>query len=286
MALVTHVKYKNTGIVFQALVKEMISAILKEHNSTNRNSSSSILKKYFTSKTEIGKELLLYKTLTDLVGLKNEKHNITKILDLVLEKHSKLDFKKLNKEKYSLLGEIKSKIPNNDLFNIRIQEYRLLASIYKLFNTPKDNIKEHVMAYDTVVSNLGEIPTIATIQKPIKEWSSQPKDIQKLALQLLIEKFNTKYNKLSDKQRNLISKYLHEEISSTGFRDFIYTECLKINKKLKLISDNSKDTILKIKIDEISNLLEIITKSRYISEDHLDSLMLYYEFIDLMSIGK
>lgn len=286
MALVTHVKYKNTGIVFQALVKEMISAILKEHNSTNRNSSSSILKKYFTSKTEIGKELLLYKTLTDLVGLKNEKHNITKILDLVLEKHSKLDFKKLNKEKYSLLGEIKSKIPNNDLFNIRIQEYRLLASIYKLFNTPRDNIKEHVMAYDTVVSNLGEIPTIATIQKPIKEWSSQPKDIQKLALQLLIEKFNTKYNKLSDKQRNLISKYLHEEISSTGFRDFIYTECLKINKKLKLISDNSKDTILKIKIDEISNLLEIITKSRYISEDHLDSLMLYYEFIDLMSIGK
>lgn len=286
MALVTHVKYKNTGIVFQALVKEMISAILKEHNSTNRNSSSSILKKYFTSKTEIGKELLLYKTLTDLVGLKNEKHNITKILDLVLEKHSKLDFKKLNKEKYSLLGEIKSKITNNDLFNIRIQEYRLLASIYKLFNTPKDNIKEYVMAYDTVVSNLGEIPTITTIQKPIKEWSSQPKDIQKLALQLLIEKFNTKYSKLSDKQKKLISKYLHEETSSTEFRDFIYTECSSIDKQLKLILKNNKDAVLNIKINEISNLLETITKSRYVTEDHLDSLMLYYEFIDLMTIGK
>ncbi len=135
MALVTHVKYKNTGIVFQALVKEMISTILREHNSQEKNNASSIIKKYFTSKTEVGKELLLYKTLTDLVGIKTERHNITKILDLVLEKYSKLDFKKMGKEKYSLLGEIKSKISNNNLFDIRIQEYKLLASIYKLFNT-------------------------------------------------------------------------------------------------------------------------------------------------------
>ena len=95
MALVTHVKYKNTGIVFQALVKEMISTILREHNSQEKNNASSIIKKYFTSKTEVGKELLLYKTLTDLVGIKTERHNITKILDLVLEKYSKLDFKKM-----------------------------------------------------------------------------------------------------------------------------------------------------------------------------------------------
>lgn len=286
MALVTHVKYKNTGIVFQALVKEMISTILREHHSQEKNNASSIIKKYFTSKTEVGKELLLYKTLTDLVGIKTERHNITKILDLVLEKYSKLDFKKMGKEKYSLLGEIKSKISNNNLFDIRIQEYKLLASIYKLFNTPKDNIKEYVAAYDTVVTNLSEVPIIATVQKSIKEWTSQSKDVQKLALQLLIEKFNTKYNKLSDKQRNLISKYLHEEISSEGFRDFIYTECASIGKQLKLISKNSKDTVLNIKIDEISNLLETITKSRYITEDQLDSLMLYYEFIELMPIGK
>ncbi len=283
---ITHVKYKNTGIVFQALVKEMISTILKEHNSQEKNNASSIIKKYFTSKTEVGKELLLYKTLTDLVGVKTERYNITKILDLVLEKYSKLDFKKMSKEKYSLLGEIKSKIHNDKIFDIRIQEYKLLASIYKLFNTPKDNIKEYVNAYDTVVTNLNDTPTTPVVQKSVTEWTSQPKDVQKLALQLLIEKFNTKYSKLSDKQKKLISKYLHEETSSTEFRDFIYTECSSIDKQLKLILKNNKDTVLNIKINEISNLLETITKSRYVTEDHLDSLMLYYEFIDLMTIGK
>ena len=53
MSTVKHSKYKNTGILFELLVRQVASDTLSSENSE----AVRIIKEYFSNKTQLGKEL-------------------------------------------------------------------------------------------------------------------------------------------------------------------------------------------------------------------------------------
>ena len=65
---IKHSKYKNTGILFELLVRQVTADTLNGDQSPALN----IIKKFFV-KSELGKELKLYETLTKSKKLKVKK---------------------------------------------------------------------------------------------------------------------------------------------------------------------------------------------------------------------
>jgi len=86
-----HSKYKNTGILFELLVRQITSDTLSAKNSPAKD----ILQKYFV-KTELSKEFKLYETLFKKTGLTEGKAEI--IINTLLESFKKLNRSTLRRE--------------------------------------------------------------------------------------------------------------------------------------------------------------------------------------------
>ena len=123
---IKHNKYKNTGILFELLVRKITADTLSSGNSK----AASLVKKYFT-KTSLADENKLYQTVNNSIALSESKAD--SVLSTVLDLSKKLDRDKLAKEKYNLIKEIKNSFDLNDFFQAKIKNYKLLASTYILF---------------------------------------------------------------------------------------------------------------------------------------------------------
>ena len=55
-----HSKYKNTGILYELLVRQIATETL---NNANPPNAMGIIKSHFNKKTQLGKELVLYQNL-------------------------------------------------------------------------------------------------------------------------------------------------------------------------------------------------------------------------------
>ena len=89
-----------------------------------------LLKNYFHESKELGKELNLYKVLSSKTKLSEIRKN--HLVDHVLKSRGNLSNKKIKTEKYNLIKEIKDNY-GDDFFNAKIPNFKLNASIYKLF---------------------------------------------------------------------------------------------------------------------------------------------------------
>ena len=75
---VKHSKYKNTGILFELLTRQLTSDTI----TGNQSKSLSFLKKHFSSKTELLKEYKIYHTLATQIKKSLQKlHNKKQIIN-------------------------------------------------------------------------------------------------------------------------------------------------------------------------------------------------------------
>lgn len=189
--MVKHSKYRNTGILFELLVRQTTSDLINNQDSK----AVKILKKYFTN-TELGKEYSLYSSLTSSPKINETKAEM--LLTTILEQYKKLDYAKINKLKYNLIKEIKHNYDIDNFFKAKIDNYKPYAAIYTIFESQysksidtkqvmlnKINLLEHVTQSDL---NTSETKTIA------QELMKEDKEIRLLAYKLMVEKFNQKYS--------------------------------------------------------------------------------------------
>ena len=129
--LVKHNKFKNSGLLFELLVRQITSDTLSGNDSPAVN----ILKKYFV-KTELGKEYKLYDTVLKQSSLSEAKANM--IIDEVLKASHKLNRTTLKKEKYNLISEIKKlSLGVDDKLNILSKARSAKARLFRIkFKTP------------------------------------------------------------------------------------------------------------------------------------------------------
>ena len=111
--MIKHSKYKNSGILFELLVRQATSDLM----SNKDPKAVKIFKKYFTN-TELGKEYNLYNTVLNAPKLNETKAEI--LISTIVEQAKKLDREKLASEKYNLIKEIRKHYDLDNFFKAKI----------------------------------------------------------------------------------------------------------------------------------------------------------------------
>lgn len=270
-----HSKFKNTGVLFELLVRQVASDTLNNVDSK----AIPMIKKYFGKSTELSKELKLYQTLVKEKFAKEEKAN--HLVDAVLAAKSGLNQSILNRQKYNLIKEIKANYVLEDFFKSKVNNYKSLASIYKLFEyTIADNPIDIVNTRYTIVEHI----TRKEVKKPneLNEMSSfikQDKDVRLLSYKILVDKFNDKYSGLNEGQKSLLRQYINTVSEGTELKEFISKEVLKLQKEIKSLTSKVTDKVVKIKLAEVTNLLSEISGAKAVKDNHILSLLRYHELV-------
>ena len=272
-----HSKIRNTGILFELLTRQITVDVL---NNDKNGSAANILKNFFNKNTELGKEYELYRVLT-VENYKSET-KANHLVDAVLNARVKLNDASLKREKYNLIKEVRSNYDINDFFMARISNYKVSASIYKLFSINEDtNPKMETECRFTIVENI----TRKRISEKTKEnvmvegYRKQEKDLRLLAYSILIEKFNKKYSTLSSKQRNLLKEYINNISNTNSLKELIESETIKVKKELQSHLPKVSDKVTKIKLNEAINQAETLMKGRIVEDKQVVTLMRYYQLV-------
>lgn len=272
MSKLKHSKFKNTGILFELLVKQIASDTLADKDSL----ALEIIKRHFKKGTELNKELKLYQSLTKENF--NNQYQAQQFVDIVLTERSKLNESILRRQKYNLIKSIKESFVMEDFFKYRVGNYRELASVYKLFeNTSSTSPKEYVVCKNTILETITKEPTKVVTEEANTEYKEQPKEVRMLAYKFLVNSFNSKYTKLSEAQKQVLKKYINNVDNSGKLRTFVIEEVNKL--KVELSSVKISDKVTAIKLNETINLLDNITKSKVINENQILSLLRYHELL-------
>ena len=275
MKKMKHSKYKNTGILFELLVRQIATDTLN-----NRDSKATrIIREHFGKNTELVKELKLYQS--SIKESFSTEYKASEFLNIILNERSKLSETTLNKQKYNLIKDIKKNFVLEDFFKYRVSNYKENASIYKLFEYQNtESPREYVECKSTLLEHLtGKSQNTDKITTTInEEYSKQPKEVRLLAWKMLVENFNNKYTNLTAKQRNILKEYINSIDNSEKLKTFVIRECNLLSKNIKTI--NITDTVTKIKIAEVVKLISKVKSSKTITESQILSLLRYNELYD------
>ena len=273
---VKHSKIKNTGILFELLTRQITADILN----SGKSAAIKLIKTYFKENTELGKEIQLYNILVNK-SFKSETR-ASYLVDAVVKSRKKINFSQLRREKYNLIKEIKENYNLTDFFNSRISNYRVLASIYKLFSTENKSLSPDVETDSryTVIEHITQRKITSKEKKVFsEEFKGQDDDLRLLSYQILVDKFNQKYKTLNESQKNLLKNYINNVSNTNSLRGFVDNEAMKIKKELKTHIPKIKDDITKIKLTEAVKQIGNLTKGKIVNEKQVLTLMRYYELV-------
>ena len=272
-----HSKIRNTGILFELLTRQITVDVL---NNNKKGSAAKILKEFFNKKTQLGKEYELYRVLT--VENYTSEIKANHLVDAVVKARQKLNNSQLKREKYNLIKEIKKNYDINDFFMARIPNYKVNASIFKVFDSNTDGnpatetdsrftIVEHVTRKQK--SNKKEDKQL------VEGYKKQEKDLRLLAYGILVEKFNKKYSSLSQSQKKLLKEYINNISNTNSLKEFVETETYKVKAKLQSFLPKVSDKVTKIKLKEAINQAETLMKGRIVEDKQVVTLMRYYQLV-------
>ncbi len=267
-----HSKFKNTGILFELLVRQIAADTLAGKNSL----SLEIIKTHFKRGTELTKELNLYHTLQKEVF--DTQYKAQEFVNIVLEQRTNLNESILRKQKYNLIKSIKESYKIDDFFKYRVNNYKQLASTYKLFEFTQDiSPKEWVDCKNTIFENIVNKKEQLVEEKLNEEYTNQPKEIRLLAYKFLVDSFNEKYSSLNLAQKTILRTYINNIDNSEKLRKYVISEVKKL--KTQFSKTIVSDKIVSIKLNETISLMENIMTSKVISETQVLSLLRYHELL-------
>ena len=282
---IKHSKYKNTGILFELLVRQITADTLKGGDSP----AIDILKEYFV-KTSLGREYKLYESVLKSKVLNEGRANI--VISTILESSSKFNRTSLRKQKYNLINEIKKHYNLDVFFGAKIKNYKELASLYTLiegYNTKEASDSQQLIDNKiTLLEHLTkqEVNTEDIKEDVLKEFQTYDKDLRILTYKVLLEKFNSKYEKLSTEQKQVLKEFINSVDSTPGLRDFYNTKISELKATLNEEAKNIKDKATKIKITEVAKYLVELDKTAKVDNDNLVDLLQYYELVKEIKVAN
>jgi hypothetical protein len=276
---IKHSKFKNTGILFELLVRRITADTLSGVDSPAVN----ILKKYFAN-TEVGKEYKLYEAVFKSNNVNESKANA--ILTTVLESSKKLNRSKLRKEKYNLIKELKEHYNLEELFKTKLTKYKEFASLYTLLEIyNSQDITNPDQIIDNKVTLLEHLTSKDVSKEGVKddileEFKSYDKDLRILTYRVLLEKFNDKYSSLNDRQKYILKEFINSVDSTPRLKEFYSSEVEYIKETLNKEIAKTKDETTKIKLQEVSKLVKDLDKKSSIKSDNLVDLLQYHSLLE------
>ena len=276
---IKHSKFRNTGILFEVVVRKITSETLSGKDSPAIN----ILKSHFVN-TELGKEYKLYETLFNSKNLDSIK--ATTVLDTLLEQSKKLNRTRIRKEKYNLIKALKEHYNVEGLFKTKLNNYTAQASFYTLIETyntkklidPNQIIDNKVTLLEYLTSK--EVNRNNVRENVIEEFKSQDKDIRTLTYYILLEKFNDKYSSLNKRQKHILKEFIESVDNTPQLKEFYNKEVNFIKEEISTQLKKTTSEVIKIKLNEVSSLIKELDKRTVIKSDHLVDLLQYHSLLE------
>jgi len=271
-----HSKYRNTGILFELLTRQLTSDTIAGRQSK----ALTLLKKYFNSKSELLKEYKIYHTLVNKKFKKES--NATILIDTLIEAYNKLSKTRLRREKYNLIKEIKNSYNVNNFFNSKINNYKIMASIFNLIEnkeaTPLSIVNSKITLLENIVTK-SESPKLKK-DSIIETLSNTDKNTRLLTYKVILEKFNDKYNNLADNQKILLKEYVNCVSNSPVLKSYINEEIRNVKRQITQYSKKIKDKVIAIKLNETKDLIKPLCKKSSVHDDNVINLLNYYELVN------
>ena len=273
-----HNKYKNTGILFELLTRQITSDIMSNKDSAAVN----IVKKYF-SKGELVKEYKIYQALTKATSLNEIKAE--SIISSTVKLAERLNRTALRKEKYNLIKEIKQYYDLEEFFKAKIHNYKAYAAVSNLLEaqTSLEFIDPSFIIVNKVT--LLEFLTKQDVDKDriedqvIKEYASQDKATRALISKIMIEKFNEKYSNLLPEQRNVLKTYINNITNTVSLREFVNQELNNIKDSLTSLQSFVQDQRTQIKLTELISIIRPLDKTESAKDDDILNILQFHELI-------
>ena len=276
---ISHSKYKNTGILFELLVRQITADSLSGRDSK----ATPILKKYFV-KTELGREYKLYETLLSKKHLSEGKADI--VINTIIESSKQLNRGALKRQKYNLIKEISNYYNLDSFFKTKLPNYKAQAALYTLIeiynndglSNPDQIISNKIVLLETLTNK--SINEKQVKDNLLEEFKSYDQDLRILTYRVLLEKFNGKYVNLNTNQKTVLKEFINSVDSVPTLRQFYNTKINEIKQSLSTLNKKVDDKAVKIKINEVSNLLVELGKTDNVDNDDLVNLLQYYELLE------
>ena len=272
---VKHSKYKNTGILFELLTRQLTSDTI----AGTQPKALSFLKKHFNKKTELLKEYKIYHTLA--TQKYNKDSQATMLIDTLLEAHGKLNKSQLRREKYNLIKEIKDTYNVNDFFKAKITDYKIMASIFNLIENKKATPLSIVNSKVTILEHItGKQLNIVKKDVVLENFEKQDRDTRLLTYKVLLEKFNDKYSGLQENQKTLLKEYVNSVTNSPSLKSYINQEIKEVKKTITGYSKKVEDKAVAIKLTETKGMIKPLCKKTSVNDDNVINLLNYYELVN------
>lgn len=274
---VKHSKYRNPAILFELLVRQTTADLVQNKDTK----AVKILKKYFVN-TELGREYHLYNSFNTTEKLSESKAEL--FVSTVLDQHKKLDESALNKQKYNLIREIKSSYNIDDFFKAKIDNYKLYASIYTVFESQKSKDIDTKHVFVNKVNILEHISQDEEKAKEnlVQEFMKEDKEIRLLAYKLMVEKFNKKYSTFSERQKQVLKEYISNVSETESLKKHLNNLIGQIKTELKEAMTKIDEPVTKIRLKETIKLLNPIKQNESVKDDVISNLLQYVELIEAL----
>ena len=275
---VKHSKYKNTGILFELLVRQITTDTLENKTSPAKD----ILQKYFV-KSELGREYKLYESLLKRTSLTEAKASIT--ISTLVESSKSLNRGAIKRQKYNLINEIKKHYDLTHFFNHKLPNYKPFAAFYTLLelnNSTTSNPEQLIQNKITILEHL----TVASIKESkvrdevMDEVNKSDKDTKLLTYKILMEKFNGKYDDLASKQKLILKEYINSIDNAPRLKKFYIDKINEIKTELADLNKNTKNKVTKIKINEVVSLIKVPSKNYKLKDKDLVDLLQYCDLVN------
>jgi hypothetical protein len=282
---IKHSKYKNPGILFELLVRQITADTLEGKDSPIKE----LLKKYFV-KTELGKEFRLYETLLKKTSLTESKANV--VIDTLLGSSKTLNRKSIKKQKYNLINEIQKHYDLNEFFNHKLPNYKVYAAFYTLVETynttiganPENIINNKI----TILEHLTAAPISEEKIKDevLEEFKKSDKDTRILTYRIVLENFNNKYEDLNSHQKLILKELINSIDNTPRLKEFYTFKLNEVKNQLEALNDRTKDPVTKIKLTEVISLIKPIDKNYKVTDDDLVNLLQYCDLLTELEVAN
>ena len=277
MRKVKHNKIRNTGLLFEFLLRQITSDVL---NKDQNSKAVSIVKQKFNENTELGKELALYNILITKKFKSDSKADY--FINEVMKTRSDLNNSTLRREKYNLIKEIQSNYNLQKFMSSKVPNYKTYASIYKLFEYNTLSPDEKTESFFNIVEHVTTEDNSIRLSETVKTLPDD-EDLRILTYRTLLEKFNQKYTKLSGAQKNLLREYINNVSNTNSLKDTLKQIVKELKQDLKTHSKNLKDKVVKIKMTEalksINEFCGLNDKSDVVKDEYVIQTMRYLELL-------
>jgi len=276
---IKHSKFKNTGLIYELLVKQIASDTISLKDSP----AISILKKYYTGNTALVKEFKLYNFVLTNKGISQNKAEA--VLSTITELSRKLDHKALREQKYNLIKSIKEHYTLEEFFTIKVTDYKPLAALYCLLEAQNnENLVDPQVLVDNKVTILEHLTLTAQSTEEVKdslieEYSKYDKDLKLLTYKILLEKFNQKYVNLLPEQKNVLREFITSVSSTNKLRNSVNAMFEDINQRIVKSLAKVDDSIVQIKLNEILKNVRPLSNKERVDDSTLVNLMQYYDLV-------